>query len=297
MTNALQQNLIKLEKPASGAAFLERCQSFLLEDEALNNLPLGIASAPPSAPWTPEGAYWAIASDLDKNSIVLTAIQTPPRPVVLSGGHVGAAEAIAIDLLSNESDRVFPGVLGLPEPARAFAQTIQQTRGGQVRVRMRQGAYQLSEVRLPQGVPGHFREARLEEAELLEGWAGQFGHDAGHPDEAEIFRSSVKPRIGARFLYVWEREGQPVSMASLGRFTPNGAVISLVYTPKELRGRGFGAAVTAALSEHCLKQGRRYCFLYADLDNPASNKIYKAMGYSLRGETLLLVVEPATENS
>ena len=44
-------------------------------------------------------------------------------------------------------------------------------------------------------------------------------------------------------------------------------------------GRGYGTAVTAAVSKLLLERGRRFCFLYTDLANPTSNAIYLRIGY------------------
>ena len=52
-----------------------------------------------------------------------------------------------------------------------------------------------------------------------------------------------------------------------------------MYTPPEHRRRGYGSAVTAAASQRNLDAGRRFCFLYTDLANPTSNKIYMDLGY------------------
>jgi predicted GNAT family acetyltransferase len=51
-----------------------------------------------------------------------------------------------------------------------------------------------------------------------------------------------------------------------------------VYTPPELRGRGYAGALTAHVSRRILDAGERAC-LYTDLANPTSNKIYAAIGY------------------
>jgi hypothetical protein len=61
--------------------------------------------------------------------------------------------------------------------------------------------------------------------------------------------------------------------------TPNGIRIGPVYTPPEHRRRGYGSAVTAAVSARHLSAGRRFCFLYTDLENSTSNKIYVDIGY------------------
>jgi predicted GNAT family acetyltransferase len=52
-----------------------------------------------------------------------------------------------------------------------------------------------------------------------------------------------------------------------------------VYTPPELRRRGYASALVAALSRRLLDEGRRFCFLYTDLANPTSNHIYREIGY------------------
>jgi predicted GNAT family acetyltransferase len=55
--------------------------------------------------------------------------------------------------------------------------------------------------------------------------------------------------------------------------------IYLVYTPDELRGHGYATACTAEITRRLLAEGKRYCFLYTDLSNPTSNKIYCRIGY------------------
>ena len=68
-------------------------------------------------------------------------------------------------------------------------------------------------------------------------------------------------------------------MAGYAGPTPNGIRIGAVYTPPDLRRQGFASAVTASLSQHLLDQGRKFCFLFTDLLNPTSNKIYQQVGY------------------
>ena len=70
----------------------------------------------------------------------------------------------------------------------------------------------------------------------------------------------------------------PVSLAGHAGETPNGARVGPVYTPPELRGRGYASALTAALTEQLLER-RRFCFLFTDLANPTSNSIYQRIGY------------------
>ena len=89
--------------------------------------------------------------------------------------------------------------------------------------------------------------------------------------------STVVRRAPAR-LVLWEDDGRLVSLAGHAGETPNGSRVGPVYTPPELRGRGYASALTAALTEQLLER-RRFCFLYTDLANPTSNSIYQRIGY------------------
>jgi predicted GNAT family acetyltransferase len=84
--------------------------------------------------------------------------------------------------------------------------------------------------------------------------------------------------VGGRALYLWD-DGGPVSMTMAAAVTPHGSRIGAVYTPPELRGRGYASALVAAVSQAQLDTGRAFCFLFTDLANPTSNKIYRHLGY------------------
>jgi predicted GNAT family acetyltransferase len=78
--------------------------------------------------------------------------------------------------------------------------------------------------------------------------------------------------------YLWE-DGEPVSLAGCGSPTPNGIRVGPVYTPPARRGRGYASALTAQLTSLLLSSGHRFCFLFTDLANPTSNRIYQRIGY------------------
>jgi predicted GNAT family acetyltransferase len=81
-----------------------------------------------------------------------------------------------------------------------------------------------------------------------------------------------------RFM-IWEVGGQPVSMAGIVRRVTGCAAIAAVYTPPELRGRGYAGSVTAAVVEKVYGEGRPTACLYTDLRNPASNRCYEKIGF------------------
>ena len=83
---------------------------------------------------------------------------------------------------------------------------------------------------------------------------------------------------------LWIADGKPVAWAGVGGRTPNGIRIGPVYTPPEERGHGYASAVVAAASQAQLDEGRTFCFLFTDLANPTSNRIYQAIGYEPIGD-------------
>ena len=80
-------------------------------------------------------------------------------------------------------------------------------------------------------------------------------------------------------FWLWEDAGAPVSLAGFSGRTPTGIRIGPVYTPPEHRRRGYASTLVADLSAWLLDQGHRACFLYTDLANPTSNRIYVEIGY------------------
>jgi predicted GNAT family acetyltransferase len=68
-------------------------------------------------------------------------------------------------------------------------------------------------------------------------------------------------------------------MAALNRPAAGATRVGPVYTPPDLRGRGYASAVTAAVSRAALAAGAQEVVLFTDLANPTSNAIYRRLGY------------------
>ncbi len=63
------------------------------------------------------------------------------------------------------------------------------------------------------------------------------------------------------------------------------ARVGPVYTPPQGRNHGYGSALVARISAMVRNNGDR-CILYADLGNPTSRSIYRAIGYRAVSEVL-----------
>jgi predicted GNAT family acetyltransferase len=70
-----------------------------------------------------------------------------------------------------------------------------------------------------------------------------------------------------------------VSLAGRSRPAAGQARVGPVYTPPDLRGRGFGAAATAAVTQAALDDGAEGVVLFTNLANPTSNGLYQRLGY------------------
>ena len=123
---------------------------------------------------------------------------------------------------------------------------------------MKQGLYEATEVVAPEPVAGRMRRCGEDDRPTAVAWMAAFYAEAlpgASEADADAFvtRRLSQPDEG---LVLWERE-QPVSLAGFTGPTPSGIRIGPVYTPPELRGRGYASALTAALTQELLADGRR----------------------------------------
>ncbi len=260
---------------SDAAAFLEHVRPLLMRHEAENNLMLGVVRTLIDQPdrYT-EKPYLASLDYGD--AAIACAIRTPPFPVALTRMPQEALEIVVQDLETVYHD--LPSMLAPDTTAQAFAEMWARRTGAKAHLRRGQRIYQLDEVTLPQRHPaGELRQATAEDFDTVSGWLEAFNtelHEVAHPDPRD--RTTQCIHDGAAFL--WEDQ-RPVSMALWTGRTPNGIRISGVYTPPEWRGRGYASACVAHLSQRMLDEGRSFCFLFTDVDNPTSNNIYQQIGY------------------
>jgi predicted GNAT family acetyltransferase len=73
--------------------------------------------------------------------------------------------------------------------------------------------------------------------------------------------------------------GAPVSMARVHAPAAGMSRIGPVYTPPAERGRGLGAAATAAAVQRAHRRGARDVVLFADVANPGANRIDRRLGF------------------
>ncbi len=194
-----------------------------------------------------------------------------------------SADVRAAAMLAEDAARRLgrlPGWMGPAPEVRDFTEAWVRTGGHSAALAMAMRIYVLDTVPPVPNVPGRLRPAVLADADLLAAWRGAFiGETGAGGTETTDNRAAVERHISGESLRVWEQDGRVVSVVHAGAGAPDSARIGLVYTPPDLRGRGYASACVAAFSAELLRGGRRYCYLYADLANPVSNGVYRRIGY------------------
>lgn len=220
-------------------------------------------------------AIFAVVSDED-DVTVAAAIRTPPH-LMLASGAIGDPDAFTAAWLG--IDPACPGVSAEPALARALAGAWSRTTRGSTRLRVSEAIHVLEAVTAPNPpVPGALALAEFRDGAQLGDWGVAFAVDSGltRPESAA---AAIHHAVRHGRLHVWDRDGMHVSMVGHNEMVAGTVRVGPVYTPRPLRGRGYGTAATAAVSQLLLDEGAERCMLYTDLANPISNHVYAKIGY------------------
>lgn len=281
---------MKLTRYANAHDFLKHARAPLEKEEAANSLLVGIAARVAEAPgyYSLHPIYLATVDEGEE--LLAAAVRTPPQFLIIHstrGADPAPLRLLLDDALAFTAQApadspagILNGVTGHAAVSLTFAELWSQRTGKPFELGFRQRIYELRAVTPPAGVPGRLRQARTEDIETLAEWGYNFNVDAGlSPIDRVEARGLIERRVDAGDLFLWEDAGRPVSMAAKARPTSHGITVNVVYTPLELRGRGYASACVAALSQQLLDAGWDFCTLYTDLANPTSNSIYQRIGY------------------
>jgi predicted GNAT family acetyltransferase len=220
-----------------------------------------------------DGALYALVED-DAGELIGAGLRLPPHPMLASSMSSEAADALIGALIA--ADRKVSGVVGPETVARSIAASWERRTSGTARLRIAQALHSLEHVTGPaRPAPGTLRVPRPEERELILRWADEFAIEAGVTVDAE---GMVGRRLERGLVHIWDDNGA-VSLVCSSPTIAGAARIGPVYTPPELRGRGYASHAVAVRSEQLLDGGAQHCLLYTDLANPTSNRIYAALGY------------------
>lgn len=259
----------------SAQSFLEVAQPLLMRSEAENNLIIGIAQGLARNPTAAKDPY--LATVANSAGVHAAAVYIAPFKLVITRANREPIVALAHDVLE-----AVPNVEGITGPDRSaadFAMTwnkltgVHPTLGMRLRIHETRG---VAESGLP-SPSGHFRAANSGDHDVLTAWTETFVTEAKIPEKVDTAMVAGDAIRRGR-LHVWD-DGKPVSMAAWSGKTPSGVRINFVYTPRELRGKGYATACVSALTRQLLKEGNSFCWLYTNLSTATSPNIFLRIGY------------------
>jgi predicted GNAT family acetyltransferase len=202
------------------------------------------------------------------------AIITPPFLLWVTPMPDSALGALVDALVDRRP--ALPGVAGESGTAARFTELWRERTGADAEPGMGLLVYQLDAVIPPPAVPGRLRTAGPADRLLLREWFAAFVAETGTTsgDTAAV----VDRGVARGGLHLWE-DGRPLTMAGAMPAVAGVVRIGGVYSPPEVRGRGYASACVAALSQQALDRGASACMLFTDAVNPTSNAIYQRIGY------------------
>jgi len=242
-----------------------------------------------------EGGYYAAVLDVEK--LVYAACWAPGNHLWLSWSPEDGSEAEAQELLAKHLasvEIVVKGVRGFQgcEPgANTFTKAYEAASNKSCKVLRGMSTYKLTKVKYPEHIAdlkanGLLRQATLnDDMDLFGSWYKGYNLQCLLPTPTdEECKAAVTNLTKHNLLFVWHVDNKPVSMAFQLRPLKYGTSVAGVYTPPELRKRGYATAMMAVFGDHLLK-AFQFVTLHADDDNPTSNHIYQQVGYELARRT------------
>jgi uncharacterized protein len=258
--------------------FSLKVEPILIQKEDVNSLFLGVLQGIKSGLY--ENAFMAT---IEEEAKVIALFQmTPPHPLnmmfVDENRLEESMDLLIKNLLATRTE--LPSIISLKPWAYHFAEKWEAVTGMTNKLVMDQGLYRLDKVNETlEESPGSWHFAKREDCGLIEEWYYLFAVEAVLPiPSRNVIQESVARMVDKQEVFLWEDDGEIVSMMKKSRPTEHGVTVSLVYTPKEKRRKGYARTLVAAISNELLKD-YDFCVLYTDMMNPTSNKIYKEIGY------------------
>jgi ribosomal protein S18 acetylase RimI-like enzyme len=223
--------------------------------------------------------------------IALAALRVPSYPLIavldpdLAGP--GTATDALVDALAARRETIV-GFTGRRRTALLLAESWLTVAGRESKPRMWENYYRLGELKVPVDVPGESRLATTgeQDVDVLAHWFAEFRRETGigrtleRPDPESVVRNLERGEV----FTLWCVDGRPVAVAGHSPVRRAAAKIAPVYTPPDLRRRGFGSAVTAAAVRSAQHLGAGQVTLFTDADYPAANLVYRQLGFEMVAE-------------
>lgn len=288
----MNENPLRIKTYDNPADFVREVSPQLRGAAAMNNLILGLAERFCK---DATGCLYLSAAWQGDAMVGATMLSSPPHfkePIanlIVSEAEEATVSALAADAWAAHQQRslVFTGIVGEVATTNLYSAALARE-GVRCTAEMEQGIYRCRGVKMPSMDEAlTLRQATDADRELLGQWVTDYFAEALPDEPPRDGQPHADARIegGNLWLAVPESGGEPVAMACANRNIGTSCTVNMVYTPKDLRRRGYGSYVTAQLTQRLLDGGLQETHLYTDLGNPTSNGIYQAIGYERVGSS------------
>jgi predicted GNAT family acetyltransferase len=140
------------------------------------------------------------------------------------------------------------------------------------------------------------RRSERRDLDLLTSWRVGFSLEAlGEEPSDRLWkrcRASVERSLDRGTTWILEEGGKPVATSSFNATTAEAVQIGGVWTPPELRSRGYGRAVVAASLLDARAQGVMKSILFTGVRNVPAQSAYRGLGFRRIGDYRLLLLHP-----
>jgi GNAT superfamily N-acetyltransferase len=137
------------------------------------------------------------------------------------------------------------------------------------------------------------RPPRAEEIALVARWRMSYSIEtlglSGGPELAATSRAEIErlAREGSQWILL--DRGVPVSYSAFNARLPDAVQVGGVWTPPELRARGYARAVVAGSLLAARSEGAHLAVLFTGEDNRPARTAYEALGFRIVGDYALVI--------
>jgi predicted GNAT family acetyltransferase len=148
---------------------------------------------------------------------------------------------------------------------------------------------------------GRVKGRRIEagDLDLLAEWEAGYAIEAiGEIDSPELrqrCREQTERAIREQQTWVLEEAGRPVARSAFNTVIAEAVQVGGVWTPPELRSRGYGRAAVEASLLDARAEGVRTSILFTGEDNIPAQKAYEALGYRCIGDYRIVLLRSGIE--
>jgi RimJ/RimL family protein N-acetyltransferase len=137
------------------------------------------------------------------------------------------------------------------------------------------------------------RPPRGEELEMAARWRVEFSVEAlgraGGEDALAVARADIARLRDLGSQWILLEDGRAVAYSAFNARLPDVVQIGGVWTPLELRGRGYARAVVAGSLREARRDGASRAILFTGVENVAARRAYEALGFRVIGDYGLII--------